>query len=67
ELARERETLNALRVPLRMGTSTPPPRAAPPLRHVVVDQVNDFFKQRLRPVHAAARLAVRLVKRNPQG
>lgn len=62
ELARAREQSNALRLRLaNLGEPEPPRYPAragpgePPLRYVLVDQVNDGLKFALKPLHGAVR------------
>ncbi len=71
ELARERETVNALRLAMPVVNESAPPAypvsagvGAPPLRYVVVDSANNALKRYLGPMQSglkrAAKLAVRL-------
>jgi hypothetical protein len=61
-LARAQEALTALRAsypPPTPTTEEPPaplPLPAAPLRHLLVDQANEFVKTRLRPLHRGTKL-----------
>ena len=71
QLARERETVNALRLALPAISQSAPPAypvsaspGAPPLRYVLVDSANTALKRYLSPVQdgvkRVAKIAVRL-------
>jgi hypothetical protein len=62
-LGREREFLEAMRLKHSMAEHRHRTAEEPPLRHVLVDKVNDAIKSRLGFVHRGARTATAFILR----
>ena len=67
QLARERETVNALRLALPRTSSEPPPNypasagpGEPPLRYVLVDSANAALKRYLGPVQEGVKQVAKI-------